>query len=145
MAQIGKGSKLSINTGTSAAPTWTAFGKILDIGQSGRQVGTEETTDMDSTSRTYIGTLLDNGSWKIDFIRVGSDVGQVALETAFASAATTQFKVELPKVSGQTTSGDTYTFDAIVTDCNYSLPLDKKVSGSTTLKVSGDLTLTAGA
>ena len=144
-AGIGLGTALSINTGTVATPVWTPVLELKSVAQSGRQVATEDVTNFSSTAREFVPTLLDSGTWDLSGNRVGSDAGQLAMETAFQGLSITMFKVVLPKAAGQTTSGDTFQFSALVQECNYSVNVDKAVSVTAKLKVSGSITLTAGS
>jgi hypothetical protein len=141
-AQIGLGSILAIETGDS---TFTTIGEIKSINQSGRQWATEDVTNMESTKREFISTLADSGTWQIQGSRVGGDAGQVAMESAFNGGALESFKITLPKAAGQTSTGDTYTFDALIQDLNYSFSVDKVDTFTATLKVSGDITVTPGS
>jgi predicted secreted protein len=144
-AGIGLGTQLSIDTGTSGSPTWTLVAEIKTIAQSGRQVAKEDTTNMQSSASEFIPTLLTSGQWKVTGSRIGSDAGQLAMETAFAALALKGFQIVLPKENGQTTSGDTFAFTALIEDLNYDIEFNKSVTFTATLTVSGAITVTAGS
>ena len=143
-AGIGLGTTLMIGSG-GTSETFTLVGEVKTISQSGRQVSTEDVTNMQSSAKEFIPTLVESGTWDISGNRVGSDLGQVAMETAFSSLVIHDFKVVLPLANGQTTSGDTFAFTALVQDLNYSVSVDKAVTFTAKLKVSGTIALTAGA
>lgn len=143
-AGIGKGTTLSI--GNNADPVvYTAVGEIKSLDQSGRQVATEDVTNMDSGAREFLPTLLDSGSWRVTGSRIGGDAGQVAMESAFAGLTVSPFQIQLPKTSVQATTGDMFAFDALIEDLNYSVAVDKSITFTATLKVSGLITTTPGS
>ena len=143
-AGIGLGTMLSIGSGTGSPETFTLVGEIKTITQSGRQVATEDVTNMQSSAREFIPTLLDSGTWDLAGNRVSSDAGQIAMEAAFASYQNHDFKIQLPLGAGQTTSGDVFAFNALVQEIDYSLAVDKAVTFTAKLKVSGSITVTPG-
>jgi hypothetical protein len=145
LAGIGLGSVLSINTGTASTPTWTAVGELRKLNLTGRQAGTADTTNFASAAREFKPTLIASGTWDIEGNRVGGDAGQVAMEAAFVGLAMKQFKIQLPISGAQTTTGDSFTFTALVEELDYSVEVDKVVMLTGKLKVSGVLTETAGS
>lgn len=144
IAGIGLGTVLSINTGTTTTPTWTPVGELNKLNLSGRQAGTADTTNFASAAREFKATLISSGTWEIGGNRVGGDVGQVAMETAFTTLAMKSFKIQLPISGTQTATGDSFTFSALVEELDYSVEVDKIVSLTGRLKVSGILTETPG-
>ena len=66
------------------------------------------------------------------------------METAFNGGSLKSFQITLPKAVGQTSAGDVYAFTALIQDLNYNFAVDKSVTFSATLKVSGDIAFTAG-
>ena len=138
-AITGAGSILSIGS----VPT--AVGEIIDIKLSGRKWDTDDVTNMNSTMKEFISAIADPGEWSCTFNRVSADAGQVALEAAFASGVVTAFVIQLPKTAAQTTKGDSYTFNALVTEVNYSFEPTKADKGDCKLKVSGPITPVAGS
>jgi hypothetical protein len=141
-AQQGRGTTLSVGTGTPAV-----VGEIMKMGQKGRKNQTVSTTNLQSSSEEFQGTLPDQGSWEVEGNRVGNDAGLVAMETAFASGALTTFTVQLPvnALAGQTTTGDKWVFTAIVEELDYDGMAPKSVvTFKATLKVSGTPVFTAG-
>lgn len=145
LSGIGLGSTLSINTGTASTPSWTPVGELNKLNLTGRTAGTADSTNFQSSAREFKATLIDSGSWEFAGNRVGGDAGQVAMESAFTSLALKQFQIQLPKSGTQTTAGDSFTFTALVEEIDYSVEVDKIVSMSGKLKVSGILTETAGS
>jgi hypothetical protein len=78
--------------------------------------------------------------------RVNNDAGQLATEAAFSDGLIRPFKLQLPinTLTGQTSTGDLYTFSALVVSRDFSVEFNKVITFSTKLKVSGPVTLTPG-
>ena len=143
-AGIGLGTILSIGT-TGGTPTFTTVGEVKSFSQSGRQVSTEDVTNMQSSAKEFIPTLVDSGTWDITGNRVSSDAGQVAMEAAFQGLTVLPFKIQLPKTSTQNSTGDLFTFNALVQELDYTVGVDKATTFSCKLKVSGLIALTIGS
>jgi hypothetical protein len=144
LAGVGLGTVLSINTGTPSTPTWTPVGELNKLNLTGRTAGTADATNFQSLAREFKATLIDSGAWEFGGNRVGGDAGQVAMETAFTTLALKQFKIQFPISGAQTTTGDSFTFKSLVEEIDYSVEVDKIISMSGKLKVSGILTETPG-
>jgi hypothetical protein len=141
------GSKAITGAGTtiSIGTTPTLIGEVKNVKINGRKFDTDDVTNMSSTQKEFIATILDEGEISFDFNRVSTDAGQMALEAAFVAGTTNPFTVQLPKTSAQTTAGDKYTFNALITECNYSFEVTKADAGDCKLKISGLLTMIAGS
>lgn len=138
-AQTGAGSSLSIGA------TPTLIGEIRTSGISGAQWGTADVTNFESGfNQEFITTIRNNGSLKLAGNRVSADAGQVLVEAAFATGLVQQFALQIPKNSAQTTSGDKYTFAALVESRDFDVEVDKAISWSVTLKISGPVVLVPG-
>lgn len=144
-SQSGLGTAIAINTGTVSTPTWTTIGEVVDLTQSNYQNESDDATNLESTAREFIATLLNPGTWECTINRVSSDAGQTALVSAFNGRTNTMFKVTLPKTASQSTTGDAYSFTALVEKYGMNIKPDKKISISASLKVSNAITFTAGS
>lgn len=138
------GSKAISGQGTtlSIGGTPTVIGEVSDINQSGRQMGTEPTTNLQSVAKEFIGTIMDSGSVEFSFNRVASDAGQVAVEAALVAGLPVAFVLQEPKGSF-TTTGPKAAFNALVVESNLSWA-SKVITGKIKLMVSGAITWTAG-
>lgn len=147
LAGVGLSTVISINTGTVSTPTWTDIGELRKCSLTGRQTGDADVTNFQSSAREFVPTLIESGTWDIEGNRIGGDVGQVAMETAFTTVPPVlkQFKIQLPKTANQTTTGDSFTFMALIKELDYAVEIDKAVTLTGKLKVSGILTVTAGS
>jgi hypothetical protein len=146
-AQYGVGTVIAINTGSSGSPTWTTIGEVISVKQTGRKARTADVTNLQSGAAEFITTLVESGSFAIEGNRVAADAGQVALETAFASLATKQFKATLPKTPAQSTSCDSYAFSGVIEEFNAlsELSTQAQIKFTASIKVSNTYTFTAGA
>ena len=144
--QSGNLTQLSINTGTTSSPVWTPILEIVDIGQSGKTLKTDDATNLNSTMEEFIGTIANPGGFALSMNRVSSDPGQIALLASFNAATTLMYQAQLPKAPGQTTTGDLFAFSAIVEEFNDlgTVKADKGIMTPAKLKVSGPITLTPG-
>jgi hypothetical protein len=143
-AGIGLGTILSIDTSATSTPTYTLVGELNKLNLSGRQAGTTDVTNFQSSAREFKPTLISSGDWDFAGNRVGGDAGQVAMEAAFVGLKLKKFQIQLPPTGTQTV-GDSFTFVALVEELNYSVEVDKAIPVQGKLKVSGILTETAGS
>lgn len=146
MAVTGLGTVFAISTSGSAG-TYTTIGEITNAPQSGRQAKTADVTNLQSSTVEWISTLVDSGTYEITMNRVSTDAGQQALETSFETLVRPWFKITLPKQGAQTTTGDSYTFSAIIEELTNLAELgpDKAIRSRVRLKVSGLVIFTAGS
>lgn len=146
-AQSGRGTILSIGS-TGATPTFSVIGEVKTATQSGSQWGTEDVTNFESgNDQEFQTTIRDNGEFSLAGNRVPSDAGQLATEAAFSDGIIRPFKLQLPinTLTGQTSTGDLYTFSALVVSRDFSVEFNKVITFATKLKVSGPVTLTPGS
>ena len=151
---VGIGAVLSIGT-LGGTPTFTAINGIKQFKSPSQKWSTEDVTTLDSTggARVFVKTIQDPGGADISLMWESADAGQIALWNAFAASsnqangAAYPFKLVLPinGAGGQTTTGDTFTFSALVTDVqNPEVQVDKAITWSVKLQVSGPITYVEG-
>lgn len=152
---IGLGGSLSIGT-QGGSPTYTVVAGVKQCKAPQGKWGTEDVTTLDNSDNTrrFIKTLVDEGEVDVMMLWESADPGQDALATAYgvpsntANGAAYPFKFALPvdKAGGQTTTGDTYGFNALVTEIGRpEVQVDKSITWSVRLKVTGAVTLTEGS
>jgi hypothetical protein len=143
------GSKAQSGSQTTLAigSTPTTIGEVISISQSGKSNATDETTNLQSTGEEFIATILRPGKWDITMNRVPGDAGQTALTTAFNGKTVDPYTIQLPKSSAQSSTGDKYTFSALVEEMDDLSDVSpaKKITSKVSLKVSGSITFTAGS
>jgi hypothetical protein len=139
-AQAGRGTVLSIGG------TPTPIGEVTDIPLNRPKWETIDVTNFDSGSDAeFISTIRKSSNFTVKGNRVSSDAGQTAVETAYESGAISAFTVQLPKTGAQTTSGDKYTFNALILGCDFTIQPTKQIEFSLDLQISGAVTFTAGS
>jgi len=138
-AQSGLGSTIAIGS------TPVTIGEIQSLKQSGAKWDTEDATNLASAAKEFVATILDWGEFSVEAKRVSTDAGQIAVQAAFLSGAATPFVITLAKESGQMTSGDKLTFNAVVTECDLEISTSKLTTYNFKLKVSNGITFTEGA
>lgn len=152
--QTGSQSSISINTGTPTSPTYTAVEEVMSIAQSGNQLKTVNSTNLQSTVEEIIPSLPNSGEFKVSCLRVPASVatGQQAVLTQFnlgSAQAPILFEIQLSKdaAAGQTSTGDKATFSGYVTDCSPFVDIspDKAVMFEFTVKVVTVFTYTSGS
>jgi hypothetical protein len=138
------GSKAISGQGTilSIGVTPTVVGEVSDITQSGRQMGNEPTTNLQSVAKEFIGTIMDSGSVEFSFNRIATDAGQLAVEAALVGGVPVAFVVQEPKGSF-TTAGPKVSFNALVAESNLTWA-SKVITGKVKVLVSGAFTWTPG-
>lgn len=125
--------------------TPTTIGEVQSVKQSGAKWDTEEATNMGSSSKEFVATVLDWGTFDVEAKRVSTDAGQLLVVAAFNTGAVTSFTLTLPKEGTEATTGDKYVFNAIVTELNVSAEYNKLVPFSAKLKVVGLPVYTQGS
>jgi hypothetical protein len=110
----------------------------------------EEVSNFNSNvDKEYLKLMRDGGAPKLTGNRVGNDAGQLALVAAFNDPDNAyMFQVQLPinKKIGQTTVGDTETWDALVLECSYGpVETNKSIPLDVGLQITGPRTLVVGS
>lgn len=144
-AFTGKGTVFSIGT-SGETPTYTPVAELKTFSFSGTKNDTEDVTNSDSAGRAreFLVTLLDSGEVSISGNYVAADAGQTAFRAAFNTGVILPFKMVLPLAPAQTTTGDTITFNGLVTENDLDIQFDKAITFSAKVKISGVITVTTG-
>jgi hypothetical protein len=92
-------------------------------------------------------TLIDPGTFTATGIFDPEDAGLAAIQAAFYSGLPNAFQIQLPKIAGQVTSGNTYAFLAYV-DTNptpTNVSVDKAVLVKISLRLDSIMTVAPGS
>lgn len=145
-AIAGRGSVLSINTGTPTVPVWTPVGEVKSAANSGASWKTADVTNFESGSdQEFITTIRDNGAFKLACNYVSTDAGQAQLYAVFQSGARTMYQLQLPMQGAQVVKGNSYAFEALTESYDFDVEVEKELGLTVSLKISGPLTLTLGS
>lgn len=100
----------------------------------------EDVSNMDSGADSeWLAILRDNGRLPIYANRVSMDVGQEALLAAWDSGALYPFRLQLPARPDQGGMGDLFLFAALVEELNWECDVEKCITYTGVLKVSGSM------
>lgn len=129
----GRGVTITIKVGTAAA---VKIGGVTEwSGLGGGSAAVIDVSDVDSTSKDKLIGIMDEGQFSIGYNMIKGDAGQAALDTARASGAECEVKV--------VTSALTFTFGAFVLTNEKSGGVDRQVTGSAGLEITGSVTAAA--
>lgn len=120
--------------GDSASPiAYTEVKEVVSFQGFDGTAAEIDVTNLQSTAKEFLMGLQDFGSFKIDCNYLQADAGQLAMRTAKATQAITNFKV---------TFSDTKTaiFTGFVMSNPVSGGVDAKVDGSFNIRISGNVT-----
>jgi hypothetical protein len=139
-AQAGRGSVLAIGS------TPTPIGEVSDVPFNRPEWDIVDTTNFDSGSdEEQLVTIRKAATFSITGNRVGADAGQAAAETAYQAGTLTPFTFTLPKTTGQSSSGDKFTFSAFVKGSTFKVQPTAKIEFTLNLQTSGPVTVTPGS
>jgi len=145
----GTGCVVSIGGPTGGTDVFVAIGEVQTLKFGGAKRGVIDVTNFDSGGVAQkLGTILDSGQVSMSVVRVSADAGQTAVVAAFNAqpAVPYDFKVVLPLAPGQTTTGDTITFSAIVASAgDFDVDINKEALFDFTLDITGAKTVVEGS
>lgn len=118
--------------GTTITVDSQLIGNLISVTPASVSVATIDSTDMDSTWRTFIGGLKDGGECGFEIAYDPSDASHTALETDIDGASKT--------VSIAWSDATTCTFSAIITSFSPSAAIDDKLTASVGMKITGAVT-----
>jgi hypothetical protein len=132
------------------AVAYTAVGEIKTTDPGKGQFDKEETSNFQSgLDKEYLKTMRDNGAPKLSGNRVGSDAGQLAVVAAYNDGDNSymiQITLPINKKAGQTTTGDIYTYDALVMHQSFGpVEVNKAIPFECELQITGPFTFVAGS
>ena len=147
-----RGVVLSIGGSGSSGETFTPVAQLKSWEFSGKKWSFADVTNGDSPAvgpgvlEESIPNKLSPGEMALAGVYLPGDAGYLALQAAHNSGALTDFKVQLPKIGSQATSGNLYAFQAYVQDDPLpDMQFDKEMTFKTTLKLNSLITVTVGS
>jgi predicted secreted protein len=118
--------------GTTITVDSQLIGDVLSISPVTVSVATIDSTDLDSTWRTFIGGIKDGGECTFEIAYDPSGTDHQALETDIDGAA--------KSVSIAWSDSTTCTFSAIITSWSPTAAIDDKLTCSVGMKITGAVT-----
>jgi hypothetical protein len=133
---ISKLSKIEIKT---SGTTYVALGGLIDwSGLGGGSSPDIDVTDLSSTGKEFLTGLKDEGTVTVNCNFLPTDAGQLAVETARNGGNITSFKATY----GSGTGAPIYAFDGFVKTFELGVGVDKQISLSFSIKLTGSTTKT---
>lgn len=136
MAKLAKGTSISV--GDAASPeVFTPITGVTEVNVPNPEMGTEETTDHDTTdrSREHQGTLVEPGNISFMFKVDESDALQAALKTDLPLGTIKNYQTSIP-----TSPAEVDVFAALVVGNEAATPVDGIYTRRVTLKLTGAIT-----
>ena len=146
-AVAGRASVLQFSTNPTSV-AYTTLAEIKTISFSGLKYDLADVTNMESGNfREWLPTLADSGDLSFSGNLIPNDPSQTDLISFFNSATLVSWEVVLPPApaEGFNTSLGTFSFKAYVSSIDRSIPFDKEASITGKLKITGEITYTAGS
>ena len=124
--------------GATPTEAFTTIPGVQSFDGPGRTGDTVDVTSHSSSGgyREYIGGLRDGGEISATYNVIFGDTTQLALESAFGSDTTTNWRVVYPMSPDE----EYYEFAGFVTDTTPSNPIDAQVTKQLTIKITGPVT-----
>lgn len=144
----------STATGSAIALTFSIVyilvGEIKNTDPGKGQFDKEDVSNFESDlDKEYLKLMRDNGAPKISGNRVSGDAGQLAVVAAYNDGDNPymiQITLPINKKIGQTTTGDVYTYDALVMGQSFGpVEVNKAIPFECELQITGPVTFTAGS
>jgi predicted secreted protein len=136
-AQTAQGTVIAIDTGTGT-PTWTPIVNVSDISGFDGKASEIDTTDLSSTAKERRLGLQDWGNVTLALNINLKDASHSALLAAKKAGTQKSFKVTLSDAT-------TLAFSAFVATFPISAKVDGVYTGSVSLTITGDITVTVGS
>jgi len=144
-AFAGRGSKLQYSTNPPSV-AYTILAEIKTIQFSGMKADLADVTNFQSSNfREWLPTLNDSGEIAFTGNLIPNDASASDLLGFFNNQTPVIFQVVLPASSTHPVSEGTYTFKAYVVSIERSVPVDKEATISGKLKITAQITFTAGS
>jgi hypothetical protein len=147
---IGRGTVCSI--GVAGSPeTFVPVAQLKTAQFNGQKINFEDITNLDSpivgitVLKEKLPATAEAGTVQMAGIFLPSDAGQLALQEAYGGGIT-DFKIQLPKGPGQTTTGNLYTFSGYVGE--QPLPdvqFDKTITFKANIELTTPISVTPGS
>lgn len=138
---------LSFATTQTGSPTFTPIAALRTINYSGSKLSFIDTTNMDSDGnyKEQLPSIFDGGEVTLEGVYVSGEAGRLAAISAYTARTLCSFKVQMPMADGQSTAGDTVTFNGYFGSFGTSFDYSKEITFSSTIEISGPVTYTTGS
>lgn len=135
---IGKGTTL----GAGATSTTTPIANIMDVSFPDEKYGKVEITEYSDSIEQFIAGWKNAGEIELT---IGFNHTSYTALRAFLGTNATYWKITLPLQSGQSSTGDTITFQGCLSELGGQIPLKNKIVCKGKVFLQSDVTYTAGS
>lgn len=136
--------QVSIDGGT----TYIQTAKIKELSAPEESRSTSEDAYLDNADKykEFVAGMIDSGELDITLKWDQTDVGQVAIDSAFEGTGTIMGRITLPidTDAGHSTPS-TFEYTGVVTGRGIAIPKEETITRNYKIKISGQPTWTAGA
>jgi len=98
-----------------------------------------EVTTLSSTAKEFIAGLADNGELSMNVNAVPNDAQHRQLREDIIAGTKRNYQIDFNDKTGAEVTSTTYTFEAFVKDFPLGATADDKLTGTVTLRISGDI------
>lgn len=129
-----QGMVIKLSNGASPE-VYTAIGEITSIGGPDGSASEIDVTDLSSTSKEFKMGINDEGSVTLEGMFIPTDTQHAALRTHKSARTLANFQIVFTD-----SPVTTWSFSAYVTGLSISASVDAALTGSITLRITGDIT-----
>ncbi len=133
----------------STNPPSVAYNQLQEvktIAFSGTKADLADVTNMNSSNfKEWLPTLIDSGDLSVAGNLIPNDASEADVINFFNNQTLTFWEIVLPAGPGFPTSEGTFSFTAYVVGLDRSLPVEKEATISLKLKITGQISFTAGS
>jgi predicted secreted protein len=139
-AAAGQGTQLQYGGPFPGTPSYVTLAEVIKIQRSGSKMDIVDVTNMDSAGayREKLATLLDGGEISFEANYIPTDPTQVGMQGLFDNRTLGQWAIVLPNTLG------TWTFNAYSISDDFDIPVDKQMTFTGKLAITGKPVFTAG-
>ncbi len=119
--------------GTGTPVTYSTIGDVISYSGLDGMASELDTTDLSSEAKEFKLGLVDNGGFQIEMNRVGTNVGQQALDAARTNGTVRGFRLTLP-------NGEVATFNALCKKKDIRGGVDQISRSAAELRITGPVT-----
>lgn len=137
-AHIGYGASMAVKATGDA--DFIELGEVTSITPPSDKIDTVDVTHMKSpnATREFVGGLIDPGEASFELNFVPGSTSDTKIQAIKAARQKVSWRVTFPIIA-PAVAGVTWTFSGLITGYETDIPLDDKMTGTVSIKVSGSV------
>lgn len=140
-----QGIALKVGDGGDPTELFTTIAEVTGFDGPSVEAAEIEVTSLQSTAKEFIAGLKDNGEISINLNFVPRNAQHKQLIADITSGEKRNYQIDWNDLTGAETSSTLWTFEAFVKGLPVSASPDAALTGTATLRVTGDVTVTDAA